>query len=131
MNTDRSDDESPVAEESVTWADAREYTRHQALIEQAKGMLMFVYGIDADEAFTVLRAQSQDHNIKLRLIAEQVVKDMVELVRDTKGPARRRAFDGVMATAHHRIATVATRQLDGQSKTGVQMKDLGHAHEHR
>ena len=89
-------------------------------------MLMFVYGIDADDAFTVLRRQSQNHNIKLRLIAEQVVKDMVELARDTQGPARRRAFDAVMLTAHHRIASVAARQLDGQSKTGVQMKDLGH-----
>lgn len=129
MNTERSDDKNPAAGESLAWADACEYTRRQALIEQAKGMLMFVYGIDADEAFTVLRTQSQDHNIKLRLIAEQVVKDMVELARDTKDPARMRAFDGVMLTAHQRIASVADRQLDGQSKTGVQMKDLGHPSE--
>ena len=126
MNTERSNNQNSAAEENLTWADAREYTRHQALIKQAKGMLMFVYGIDADDASTVLRAQSQAHNIKLRLIAEQVVKDMVELARDTKGPARRRAFDAVMLMAHQRIASVAARQLDGQSKTGVQMKDLGH-----
>ena len=85
MNVKRPDDSNP-SPETLTWADAREYTGRQALIEQAKGMLMFVYGIDADEAFTVLRAQSQDHNVKLRLVAEQVVADMVELARGTKGP---------------------------------------------
>ena len=45
-------------------------------------MLMFMYGIDEDEAFDVLRRQSQDHNIKLRLIAEQILKDVVEFARD-------------------------------------------------
>jgi hypothetical protein len=106
------------------WAEAREYAEHRALIEQAKGMLMFVYGLDADEAFDVLRSQSQQHNVKLLLIAEQVVKDLVELAVN-KGPARRLAFDGLMFTAHRRITDVAARQLDGQSKTGVAMKDLG------
>jgi hypothetical protein len=33
--------------------------------------------------------------------------------------------DGLLATAHHRIATSAARQLDGESKTGVPMRDLG------
>lgn len=117
MTAEGSDDENFEAEHSLIWADTRDYTRRQACIEQAKGMLMFVYGIDADEAFTVLRAQSQDHNVKLRLIAEQVVEDMVELARDTKGPARRRAFDAVMLMAHQRIASVADRQLGGHSKT--------------
>lgn len=126
MNAERSDDQHPAAEDGLTWADVREYARRRAVIEQAKGILMFVYGIDADEAFAVLRTHSQNHNVKLALIAEQVVKDMVELARDTKSPARRRAFDGVMLMAQQRIANVAARQLDGQSKTGVRMKDLGH-----
>lgn len=93
-------------------------------IEQAKGMLMFVYGIDDDAAFDLLRTQSQTHNVKLRLIAEQVLKDLIELSR-MNGPARRLAFDGLLTTAHHRIAHSAERQLDGESKTGVPIKDLG------
>lgn len=88
----------------------------RALIEQTKGMLMFVYGIDADAAFEVLRWQSQQHNVKLRLIAEQILKDLLEL-SESKAPARRLAFDGLLITAHQRIAHVAARQMDGQSKT--------------
>lgn len=119
-------DESYVLEETASrrvWDDTHEYVQSRALIEQTKGMLMFVYGIDADEAFDVLRKQSQDHNIKLGLIAEQILKDLVELAR-TRGPGRRLAVDGVMTTAHQRITDVAARQLNGQSKTGVPMKNL-------
>jgi ANTAR domain len=91
-------------------------TARRALIEQTKGMLMFVYGIDADAAFDVLRKQSQQHNIKLRLIAEQIMKDLVEL--STKGSlAGRLALDGLLVTAHQRIAHVAARQTDGQTQT--------------
>ena len=98
-------------------------TERRAVIEQTKGMLMFVYGIDADQAFAILRMQSQQHNIKLRLVAEQILKDLIELSR-ANGPARRLAFDGLMLTAHQRITAVAARHLDGESKTGVPMKEL-------
>ena len=94
----------------------RAITERRALIEQTKGMLMFVYGIDADGAFELLRWQSQQHNVKLRLIAEQISKDLVELSR-ANGPGRRHAIDGLMLTAHQRIAHVAARQMNGQSKT--------------
>lgn len=89
----------------------------RALVEQAKGMLMFVYGIDADAAFDVLRRQSQQHNVKLRLVAEQISKDLVELSKE-KAFSVRLASDSVLLTAHQRIAHVAARQRDGQSKTG-------------
>ena len=91
-------------------------TASRALIQQTKGMLMFVYGIDADAAFDLLRKQSQQHNIKLRLLAEEISKDLVEL--STKnGPGRRLASDGLLLTAHQRTTHVAERQTDGQSKT--------------
>ena len=89
-----------------------EVTERRAIIEQAKGMLMFVCGIDADEAFQVLRKQSQDHNVKLILVAEQVTKDLVELSR-TKGPIRQLALGGLIEAAAKRIAHSAERQLDG------------------
>jgi hypothetical protein len=112
----------PVEQQRITDA-VRAIGERRALIEQTKGMLMFIYGIDADEAFEILRKQSQDHNIKLMFIAEQMLKDLVELGQ-RKGPARRLAFDGLMLTAHKRVTQVAARQLDGQSKTGVPMKDV-------
>jgi hypothetical protein len=87
-------------------------------------MLMLVYGVDADEAFDVLRKQSQDHNVKLNLVAEQVMKDLVELSRN-KGPVRQLALGGLIASASQRIQHSAERQLDGQTKTGVPMTELG------
>ena len=93
-----------------------EINDNRALIEQAKGMLMFIYGVDGDTAFQMLRAQSQHHNVKLRLLAEQVVKDLVAL-SDPTSMERRVKFDELLTTAHQRIENVAVRQLDGASKT--------------
>jgi hypothetical protein len=123
MSGNHDDDGLHDDERQRIWDEANDNVARRALIEQTKGMLMFVYGIDADEAFGVLRTQSQQHNVKLRLVAEQILKDLVELAR-AKGPVRRLAFDGLMLTAHHRIASSAARQLDGQCKTGVPMKDI-------
>lgn len=45
------------------------------LIGIAMGMLMERYGLDQDRAFDVLRRYSQDRNVKLRDVAEQIVAD--------------------------------------------------------
>ncbi|GAB7068495.1 ANTAR domain-containing protein [Mycolicibacterium hodleri] len=116
-------DETLAAERDQMWAASREFNERRATTEQAKGMLMFVYGIDADQAFDVLRSQSQENNVKLSLLAEQVVKDLVELARANE-PGRRPGIDRVIVAARSRITNVAARQLNGESKTGVQMKDL-------
>lgn len=42
-------------------------------IEQAKGMLMLVYGITADRAFDVLTWRSQETNVKVRDVAQQLL----------------------------------------------------------
>jgi GAF domain-containing protein len=47
-------------------------SRH--LIGLAQGILMERFGIDADEAFSVLRRYSQDGNVKLHTVAERVVE---------------------------------------------------------
>ncbi|AEE46357.1 ANTAR domain-containing protein [Cellulomonas fimi] len=51
---------------------------HQALeshavIDQAKGVLMLVYGIDGDAAFELLRWSSQQRNVRLLALAERLV----------------------------------------------------------
>jgi len=43
------------------------------VIEQAKGLLMGYYGIDAASAFTVLRSWSSRNNVKLSQLSEQVL----------------------------------------------------------
>jgi GAF domain-containing protein len=42
-------------------------------IGQAQGILMERYGLDEARAFEVLRRYSQDHNIKLRYVAEHLI----------------------------------------------------------
>jgi GAF domain-containing protein len=64
--------------DAVTLTDQlREAISSRAVIEQAKGVLMARHGVDADTAFGMLREMSQHRNVKLRLIAEQIVDSAV------------------------------------------------------
>lgn len=56
----------------------------RAPIEQAKGMLMALHGIDGDRAFDMLRRESQDNNVKLGTIAADFV---ARLSQGTERPA--------------------------------------------
>ena len=56
-------------------------------IGQAQGILMERHNLNEDQAFAVLRRYSQDHNIKLRELAEQLVRDR-ELPRDHSAARR-------------------------------------------
>ncbi|WP_245562645.1 PAS and ANTAR domain-containing protein [Nocardia araoensis] len=74
---------------------------NRAVIEQAKGVLMRIYQISADQAFQVLRWRSQETNTKLRALAQQLIAELplvppppVDLVA---------AFDHILLTVHHRI----------------------------
>lgn len=49
---------------------------HRAPIEQAKGMLMAIHGINADQAFDLLRKHSQDANVRLRTVAANLVDQL-------------------------------------------------------
>jgi PAS domain S-box-containing protein len=49
---------------------------HRQIIDMAKGMLMATYGIDAADAFEVLRWRSQELNIKVFTIAQRIVADL-------------------------------------------------------
>lgn len=69
----------------------------RAAIDQAKGALMTIYGISADKAFELLTWQSQNANIKVRLLAEQLVRDLasgIGLSNTSRGE-----FDQVFLTA--------------------------------
>lgn len=73
----------------------------RALIEQAKGVLMFVYRITAAQAFEVLRWRSQETNTKLRDLAAALIGRLATLP-DPSAPTRS-AFDHLLLTAHHSV----------------------------
>jgi GAF domain-containing protein len=55
----------------------------RAVIEQAKGILMAREGITAEDAFDVLRKQSQHGNRKLRNLATELVESVVQSEQQT------------------------------------------------
>jgi hypothetical protein len=87
---------SDRAREDLISARVAEITEHRAVIEQAKGMLMLIYGLDDDAAFDLLRWRSQSSNVKLRRLAEKIVEDF-RAVRDD-GITSRSAFDHALLT---------------------------------
>ena len=89
-------------QESITEAVA-EIADHRAAIEQAKGVLMYVYGIGPDAAFDLLKWRSQGANIRLRALAEQLVADVLTLKHDEGSPLSRPTFDQLLLTAHERV----------------------------
>jgi hypothetical protein len=98
---------SDRAREDLISERVAEITEHRAIIEQAKGMLMLIYGLDDDAAFDLLRWRSQSSNVKLRRLAERIVEDF-RAVRDD-GITSRSAFD-------HALLTVGEDGGDGDGK---------------
>lgn len=58
------DDLAPVVDD---------FRAHRAVIEQAKGIVIQLFAVDADEAFDRLRASSQAANVKVRDLAQYLV----------------------------------------------------------
>ncbi len=81
-----------------------EIAESRSAIEQVKGMLMVVYRISADTAFELLRWRSQETNVKLRVLAEQIAADFLALEYDEVLPTRA-AYDHLLLTAHTRVTT--------------------------
>ncbi len=87
------------AQEDIVTARLATISEHRAGIEQAKGMLMLVYGISANAAFDLLKWLSQEANVKLRSLAEQIIEDF-----RTAGPAlnSQSEFDRLLLAARRR-----------------------------
>ncbi len=94
------------AQEDLVTARLAKISENRAGIEQAKGMLMLVYGIDESAAFDLLRWLSQEANIKLRPLAEQIAEDFRTC---GIGLDSRSEFDHLLLTAHQRV-----RRVDGR-----------------
>jgi hypothetical protein len=72
----------------------RQLARHRAVIEQAKGMVMLGYRVDADQAFALLRWHSNQHNIKLHLLAHQLVHAVSDY--DVSSTSTRQSLDQLL-----------------------------------
>jgi hypothetical protein len=90
------------AREELVSAAVAEIAENRAAIEQAKGMLMLIYRIDDESAFELLKWRSQETNVKLRALAEQLLADFAELTHAESPP--RATFDHLLLTAHQRVA---------------------------
>jgi PAS domain S-box-containing protein len=90
-------------EEKLTEAVA-EIAEARGVIEQTKRMLMLIYRISADSAFDLLKWRSQETNVKLWTLAEQIVADFQELLYDETLP-QRETFDRLLLTAHLRVTS--------------------------
>jgi len=86
-------------EEAVT-ARLAEINENRASIEQTKGMLMLIYGIGESAAFDLLKWLSQEANIKLRALAEQISEDFRGAGLALNAQSE---FDHLLLTAHQRV----------------------------
>lgn len=89
------------AHEDLVTAKLAEITENRAGIEQAKGMLMVIYGIGEQSAFNLLKWLSQEANVKLRALSEQIAEDF-----RAAGPnvISQSEFDQLLLTAHLRVS---------------------------
>ena len=96
-------DVSPLSEqvqEDLVTAKLAEISENRAGIEQTKGMLMLIYGINGDAAFNLLKWLSQEANVKLRVLTEQISEDFRSAGLALNSQSE---FDHLLLTAHRRI----------------------------
>jgi AmiR/NasT family two-component response regulator len=96
----RAERESQRAFSDRVTAAVAEIADRRSVIDQAKGMLMLAYGIDADTAFGILQWRSQLTNTRVRLLAQQVLYDFGSLEYGTP----RVSFDALLLTGHERVS---------------------------
>jgi PAS domain S-box-containing protein len=82
-------------------------SERRSAIDQAKGMLMMLYNIDDAAAFDLLKWRSQQTNVKLARLAEQIVSDFTGSRHN--GEMTRSTYDQLLLTAHTRVGQEAAK----------------------
>ena len=98
----------------------------RAGIEQAKGMLMLIYGMDEPAAFELLKWRSQETNVKLRLLAAQIAADFVALSGSRELPSGS-AYDTLLLTAHLGSMRIPSRGTNDTLPTAIRRHGIGSA----
>lgn len=99
-----------VGEDRTVDAAIADFTEHRSQIEQAKGILMAIYGISPSHAFDILVWRSQETNTKLRKLVAQVIEDFSDRL-NVPGGIRERA-DHLLLTAHKRVGRPLPERAD-------------------
>jgi len=100
--TDTFDETRDETRQEVLDAALPDLFESRAAIEQAKGVLMAVYRVSAEQAFRVLQWRSQETNTKLRSLAKQLVSEVGALPPAAADVHSR--FDHLLLTVHTRVA---------------------------
>ena len=89
-----------------------EIAENRGVIEQAKGVLMYVYQVDADAAFDVLKWRSQETKVELCALAEQLLADIRTRGHDDSSRSYGSIFefDRLLLTTHERMRAKAARK---------------------
>jgi len=90
------------AREAILTAKVDEIAAKRAPIEHAKGMLMLIYDINEEVAFNLLKWLSQDNNVKIRALAEQVCTNLRAAARTAS--LDKTVFDHALMTAPQHLA---------------------------
>jgi hypothetical protein len=104
-------DVSPLperAQEDLVTARLAEISGNRAGIEQTKGMLMLIYNINDNAAFNLLKWLSQQANVKLRVLAEQISEDFRGAGLTLNSQSE---FDHLLLTSHRRIRSSADQPV--------------------
>ncbi|WP_156687763.1 PAS and ANTAR domain-containing protein [Mycobacterium sp. Marseille-P9652] len=99
--TDTFDEERHETRREVLDEALPDLFENRAAIEQAKGVLMYVYRISSEQAFRILQWRSQETNVKLRALAKQLLDEVATL--PSPAPAAQSQFDHVLLTVHERV----------------------------
>jgi ANTAR domain len=92
---------SPDITADLISAAVAEIAEQRAVID-AKGMLTLLYGVDDQAAFDMLRARSQNTNITVRTLAEQLLADYRALVNEEA------LYEALMSVHERIVATDRT-----------------------
>ena len=91
-----------------------DFKRNRADIEQAKGILIQWLAVDADQAFAVLVRYSQDHNVRVRHLAQR----LVDLASRDQTPPKRASSEQVASMLTELVARPSAEVLRGDLEPG-------------
>ena len=90
----------------------------RVVIEQAKGVLAQIHGVNTDEAFNLLRSYARSHQQRLGEVAQAITEDPTSLP-DLTTPARPDPVVGRAGRTCHRAAPcVAWKRCEGATRKG-------------